>query len=177
MWLLKWGYFLTHPLIPQSLPELTPPCSLHMISHVTSVISLQKYCHNWPVPIFRAGWHSGFHTFLSHSVLVQASSLDASFGRAVLLQILQHSRDQSSPCWTFRNLSRYTLEVRLTSEVPAPYSAEMAPISYIYSTVTFWDASSRTVWTTDADGNVRHSPNMRSHNLVQTIHACSPEKP
>lgn len=68
-----------------------------------------------------------------------------------------------------------TLAVRPIPEVPVPYSAEMAPIPYTYSAVTFWDASSRIVWTTDADGKVKHSPNMQTHNQAQTT--CSPEKP
>ena len=153
-----------------------------MTSHATSVISLQKYCHNWPVPNFRAGWHSVFHAFLSHCALVRAPSLDASFGK-VLLQILRQSRERTSLLWIGLHHSglsetcqAYTLAVRLTPEVPVPYS-EMASVSYICSAVIFWDASSLVVWTTDADVNVRHSPNMRSHSQARTTHACSPEKP
>lgn len=54
----------------------------------------------------------------------------------------------------------------------------MAPISYIYRAATFWDTSSRIVWTTV--WTRRHSPNMRSYNQAQRPMAAvqkNPKKP
>lgn len=97
----------SHSPADSSLPELAPPCSCSAVLHVTWVLSISRSTAITSLCKY-SGWYPTFHALLSHYALIQASSLDASFGRTLLLYILQHPRDQSSPLWTVRSLSSVT---------------------------------------------------------------------
>lgn len=137
----------SHSPADSSLPELAPPCSCSAVLHVTWVLSISRSTAITSLCKY-SGWYPTFHALLSHYALIQASSLDASFGRTLLLYILQHPRDQSSPLWTVRSLSSVTCHW-----LPCLILCWKGTcILYIHSTITFWNASSRIAWATDTDG-------------------------
>lgn len=148
----------SHSPADSSLPELAPPCSCSAVLHVTWVLSISRSTAITSLCKY-SGWYPTFHALLSHYALIQASSLDASFGRTLLLYILQHSQDQSSPLWTVRNLSSVTCH---WLHRPLSHTLLKRHLYFIYSQHNnIWNASSRIAWTTDTDGK----------NEVQSQHA------
>ena len=143
----------SHSPADSSLPELAPPCSRSAVLHVTWVLSISRSTAITSLCKY-SGWYPTFHALLSHHALV------ATWYKHLPWMHLLVGHCCSIFCSTqgikvhHSGLSETCQVSHVTDSIdPFPILCwEGTCISYIHSTITFWDASSRRVWDTDTDG-------------------------